>query len=127
MTSTLHLLHAAVTCDTQEHAQIFFEKILGLLPIKSFSIDHQLSENIFSISQPVDIIVYGNDSMAIEVFISSHNQNSSYVHLCISVGEQVRFIENCKENGLKPYFVRKGEKQLLFVRDFSGNLYEIKE
>ena len=127
MTHELTLYHAAVPCDTLAHVKTFFENILGLKLIKSFSLDQQLSNDIFSLPQSVDIRVYGNDSVLIEVFIYPQKTTATYSHLCIGVGNSEVFIEKCESNGLKPFSVTKGEKQLLFVRDFSGNLYEIKE
>lgn len=121
------LLHAAVHCDTEEHAYMFFTKILGLKPVKSFSIDETLSKTIFSIIKPVEIRVFGNDSMQIEVFIQPYRYHPSFNHLCLQVLDKTVFIERCKKYGLMPYHVKKGDKQLLFARDFTGNLYEIKE
>ena len=127
MSTSPCLLHAAVHCDTEEHAHMFFTEILGLKPVKSFSIDETLSKTIFSISKPVDIRVFGNDSMQIEVFIHPYRHRPSFNHLCLQVGDTAVFIERCKKYGLMPYHVQKGERQLLFVRDFIDNLYEIKE
>jgi len=127
MTHDITLYHAAVPCDTLAHAKIFFETILGLKRVKSFTLDHQLSKEIFSLPQAVEISVYGNDSLVIEVFIHPQNTPVTYSHLCIGVGDIELFIERCEQYGLKPFYVTKGEKQLLFVRDFSSNLYEIKE
>jgi catechol 2,3-dioxygenase-like lactoylglutathione lyase family enzyme len=127
MTHEITLYHAAVPCDTPAHAKIFFENILGLKLVKSFSLDHRLSKEIFSLPQSVEISVYGNDSLMIEVFIHPQKTTATYAHLCLGVGNSELFIEKCESNGLKPFYVTKGEKQLLFVHDFSGNLYEIKE
>ncbi len=127
MTQDITLYHAAVPCDTHANAKTFFETILGLKLVKSFSLDQGLSKEIFSLPQSVDINVYSNDSVTIEVFIHPQKTTATYSHLCIGVGNIEVFIEKCKSFGLKPFSVTKGEKQLLFVRDFSGNLFEIKE
>ena len=127
MTTHTQLLHAAVHCDTLEHAHTFFLDILGLREIKTFSLDETLSHSIFSIKQHVDIRIFGNDSMQIEVFIHPYASTPSYNHLCLRISNKSDFIKRCKEFGLMPYSVQKGERQLLFVRDFTGNLYEIKE
>ena len=127
MTSETVFLHSAVHSDTKKHAQIFFEDILGLKQLKGFSLDENLSQKIFAKNDPVDIIVYGNDNMQIEVFIHSSKPEPSYVHLCVLVQDKQQFIDRCIAKGLHPFKVKKGDKFLLFVRDFSNNLYEIKE
>ena len=121
------LLHAAVHSDTKEHAHLYFCKVLGLQLVKTFTIDEALSTNIFSLPKPVDIWVFGNESMQIEVFIHPMSHHPSFNHLCLQVDDKAVFINRCKKYGLMPYQVQKGEKHLLFVRDFTGNLYEIKE
>ena len=49
-----------------------------------------------------------------------------YEHVCIEIEDKDQFVDNCLKHGLKPFYVKKGDKDLLFVRDFSGNLFEIK-
>ena len=127
MPSNIDLLHAAIHSDTIDHAHRFFHSILGLNQIKKFSLTTDLSQKIFSLNQPVDVIVYGNENIQIEVFIAPDIPQPSYEHLCIKVPSKEDFIVRCNTVGLQPYFVDKGDKQLLFVRDFSHNLYEIKE
>ena len=128
MSSKTTLLHAAVTCDTLEHADLFFTTILGLKLQKTFIVDTELSTHIFDISAGCDVRVYANANMTIEVFIQPGKKNyDSYNHLCVGVDNIDDFIQRCKHQNLVPYIVFKGEKPLFFVRDFVGNLYEIKE
>ena len=81
MTQEITLYHVAVPCDTLAHAKTFFETILGLKLVKSFSLDQQLSKKIFTLPQSVDITVYGNDSVMIEVFIHPQKTSATYSHL----------------------------------------------
>jgi hypothetical protein len=126
MTQKTLLLHAAVHCDTIEHAHILFEVIFGLEKIKTFSLDAHLSQAIFSINTPVDVIVFGNESTQIEVFIHSDSPIPSFMHICMQVPDKQVFLKRCRTAGLQPFEIEKGEKKLLFVKDYVGNLFEIK-
>lgn len=121
------LNHIALQYDNKKDAEIFFSDILGIKKIRSFSLTEEFSNEIFGIDQPVDIDVFDNGDIRFEIFYTDIKNNLSFTHVCIEIDDKELFIDKCKKNGLKPYFVKKGEKNLLFVRDFSDNLYEIKE
>ena len=123
----IKLSHVAISYNDKEKADIFFTKILNLSIQKSFNLTSDLSEKIFGIKKDIDIIVYGDENIQFEVFINKSFDNKGYNHICIEVENKQQFIDSCLRYDLKPFIVKKGEKNLLFTRDFSGNLYEIKE
>jgi hypothetical protein len=120
------LKHTAIIYKDRSKADIFFNKILGLEKFKSFEVSEKLSEDIFGIKQKVTIDVYSNEFSYIEVFISELKTKSHYEHICIEVENKDEFINDCKKYNLKPYYVKKGDRQLLFIRDFNDNLFEVK-
>jgi catechol 2,3-dioxygenase-like lactoylglutathione lyase family enzyme len=126
MTKDILVQHVAVECCSQRHADRFFSSILGLRKIKSTLLSKELSLAIFNIGKEVQFDFYDNGKTSFEVFINEERRDLSYAHICIEVEDKSDFISRCKEQGLDPFFVEKGGKQLLFVRDFSNNLYEIK-
>lgn len=127
MCEKTQLLHIALQYTDSKKADIFFTKILGLTIEKEFYLSEDLSNEIFQIRENVDIKVYGNEQVKFEIFISQKPKNIGYEHTCIEIQNKEKFIERCKRYNIKPMFVKKGEKTLLFVKDFSDNLFEIKE
>jgi len=127
MSKKTKLLHVALQYTDSEKADIFFTKILGLTLEKEFSISEDLSNQIFQIKENVHIKVYGNEHAKFEVFITKKPQNIGFEHTCIEIQNKENFIERCKRYDIKPMLVKKGEKTLLFVKDFSNNLFEVKE
>ncbi|MCK4416198.1 MAG: VOC family protein [Thermoplasmatales archaeon] len=121
------LNHVAVQCSNKEKADIFFTKILGVPKVKNFTISEGLSESIFGINSSVEIEVYDNGKTRFEVFIGQNNRMPSYEHICIEIEGKKEFIDRCKKYGIEPLIVKREGKDLLFIRDFSNNLYEIKE
>ena len=121
------LNHVALQCSNKEKAEIFFTKILGISKVKNFAISEGLSESIFAINKRIEIEVYDNGMTRFEVFIGQSNRTPGYEHICIEVDNKKEFIDRCKKYGIEPLVIKKEGKDLLFVRDFSNNLYEIKE
>jgi catechol 2,3-dioxygenase-like lactoylglutathione lyase family enzyme len=126
MTKGSLIQHVAVQCTSQHHAERFFSEILGLPKVKSTLLSKELSTAIFKIDKDVRFELYDDGTTRFEVFISEKSQELTFAHICIEVVDKDDFIALCKKQGLDPFFVDKEGKQLLFVRDFSGNLYEIK-
>ncbi|MBU0497913.1 MAG: VOC family protein [Candidatus Thermoplasmatota archaeon] len=127
MKQPTQFLHAALHCDTLEHAEQFFSRILGLIEEKRFSVDKKLASHIFNLTKNVEVIVYGNHTYHLEIFLTEKQPQKGFQHLCLAVPDIPIFIASCKTYGLHPYEVPRGEKTLLFVHDFVGNLYEIKQ
>ena len=124
MNDKITVNHVALCGDDRSKAAVFFTKILGIPKLKSFTLDENLSEGIFGIDESVTIDVYDNGHARFEVFNSN---NRCYNHVCLEVNDTKMFIDRCKQHGLKPFVVKKNGRDLLFVRDFSNNLYEVKE
>jgi len=117
--------HAAIECNTEQSAELFFITVLGFRKIKHTSLSKEISRAIFGIESPVSFATYDNGKSRIEVFFRE-SEKTTYAHLCFQVDDIKDFIARCESQGLKPFYVEKEGKQLLFVHDFSGNLYEIK-
>ena len=63
----------------------------------------------------------------IPVFITNIQTKYNYEHTCIEIYNKVEFIKRCKKYKIEPIYVKKDNKTLLFIKDFSGYLFEIKE
>jgi len=127
MVEKIKLLHVALQYSDKNKAEVFFKKILGLNLIKTFNLSEELSEEIFNLKEKVEAVVYGDENTVFEVFINSQNGDHGYEHVCIEINDKEKFVKRCKENNIEPLFIKKGDRVLLFIRDFMGNLFEIKE
>jgi hypothetical protein len=127
MSENTVLNHVALQCLNKEEALIFFTKILKIPMVRNFSVSKELSSKIFGIDENVEVYVFDNGEARFEVFIKNKTNKCEFEHVCIEVKDKNEFVNTCRSYGLKPFFVKKNEKDLLFVRDFSNNLYEIKE
>jgi catechol 2,3-dioxygenase-like lactoylglutathione lyase family enzyme len=119
--------HIGLQYPDKSKAETFFEKVLGLPLQKEFTVPSELSLAVFGLDQSVEVIAWGDDNFKFEIFITGNQKVKNYEHIGWPVSNKAEFIERCKNNGIDPIIAKKGEKELLFVRDPAGYLYEIKE
>jgi hypothetical protein len=118
--------HVALQYKNKNKADIFFKEILGLSLIKKFNVSKELAKKIFNIHEEVEVFVYGNNNATFEIFITKQKNFHVFDHVCIKIDNKEEFFNQCKKYKLKTYYVKKDNKKLLFLRDYSNNLYEIK-
>jgi len=127
MDGKTHIHHVALECESQQAAETFFTKVLGIPKVKSSVLPRELSASIFQIDKPVPMETYDNGAVRFEVFLLAEPHPPIFVHIGIEIDDKPAFIARCQAVGLFPFVIEKEGKQLLFVRDFSGNLFEVVE
>jgi len=127
MNDQIKIHHIALQCANKEKALLFYQKTLCLKETKTFFLSESLTYNIFNLNFSVEVIVFQNDSLYIEVFIVPGKIKKTCAHTCILVDNLVEFIDLCKKNHVDYYSLKKEDKNLWFVKDFSGNIFELKE
>ena len=125
----MKLHHAALVCRSQENADRFYEGILNLQKVKTALLKSDLAMRLFGVDVPCPLILYGNEELAIEIFVTDRipSGGSPVSHLCIQVEDREAFLGVCRSAGVAINIVPKGEAQVCFVEDFDGNLFEIKQ
>jgi hypothetical protein len=116
--------------DTKEHAELFYQDLLHADFVKEFNISKSLIKQIFSVNldqEQISVIVFKAENIIFEIFISKMILQKSFNHVCISVKNLPTFIEECQSMNVPVLKIPKDNKTLIFVKDFSGNLFEIKE
>ncbi len=124
----MELHHVAVVCRSEEFADRFYAGILGLRRIKASLLKKELTELIFGITRECRIILYGNEMLSVEVFVTGQVQekSASFEHICLAVKDREGLLSKCREAGLTVKEVPKGDTLVTFLTDFDGNLFEIK-
>jgi len=128
------LNHIALVCRSEKNSDKFYQEILGLRKLESKTVPVELSKKIFDLEQAYKLIKYGNNDILFEIFISAEYDRaairSSQIrieHTCIEVDEIDAFLKKCASAAVEIRRIPKGEAQLVFVKDFDGNLFEVKE
>ena len=121
------LHHIGVQYPNKVSADTFFNEILGLPKQKEFILPAEISKMLFGKDKDVEVVAYGDDNFKFEVFITPDQKPQNFDHICWLVKDRNEFIEICKKNNIDHIIMDTGEKVLTFVRDWGGNVYEIKE
>lgn len=124
------LKHVALVSRSEKNSDKFYEQLLGLTKQDPKMAPRELSKQIFGLDAEYPIINYIDDNIHFEIFIDDRLdplQNEQKIeHVCIEIEDLEAFLEKCRELDVKSLQIPKGDKLLTFVRDFDGNLFEIK-
>jgi len=121
--------HVAIYNRSAEEARQFYGELLGLTESYHFELAKELAEKIFDVSQALEVLVFTSDTLKLEVFVSGEEVPvaTAINHICLEVEERPEFIRRCRSLGLEVREILREHGVTIFVKDFYGNLLEIKE
>jgi catechol 2,3-dioxygenase-like lactoylglutathione lyase family enzyme len=121
--------HYGLACRSEESADRFYEGLLGLKKLEQKTVPAALATAFFGIPSELAVLNYSGDGIYFEIFI--HNKETSAApspnHLCLEVENLEAFLERCRAMVVPVIRAPRGDQWITFVRDYDGNLFEIKE
>jgi catechol 2,3-dioxygenase-like lactoylglutathione lyase family enzyme len=123
------LNHIGLVNRDEEDAILFYQDFLGLDKTRDFMVSSELAKQLFGMSREIKVLVFEKETFKIEVFISPEYTVSSprLNHLGISVNDLNQFIQTAGKKGIQVIFGNHAGKTVYFIKDYSGNLVEIKQ
>jgi len=120
--------HTALVCHSEDHADRFYQDLLGLEKAEPWPLPTPLARAIFGVDAELTIINYTGAGMHFEIFIDpGHRADTGGIeHTCLEVASSRDFLETAQSLGVRVKRVPKGDRTLIFVQDFDGNLFEVK-
>ena len=121
--------HGGLTCSSEENSDKFYRDVLGLNKLAPKTLPADLSLAIFDLDAELQMINYMDEHIHFEIFIAKQfpAPQSRIDHLCLEVDDLDEFIAKCRGMQVKVKLIPKGQKTLTFIKDFDGNLFEIKQ
>ena len=130
MAICLRIEHIAVSSNTEEDSEDFFTKLLDMKRERTFVVSDDLTEQFFGVRKEQKIVRYGNDEMSVEVFITDDNSKKidKFTHICLIIEDREKLVERAKQLNFKAIKIprKNSDGFYLFLKDYFGNLYEIK-
>ena len=124
----MELNHIGITNKSEEQALLFYRDFLGLEKRREILLAPELSEQLFSLSQEIKVLVFEKTGIKIEVFISDfHHANPNFTHFGIMLDNFSVVTEKAQRSHVDLIIGKHKEKSVYFLKDFSGNLIEIKQ
>ena len=123
------LRHVALTCSSEKNSDRFYKDLLGLEKSEPKNLPGPLSKAIFKVDAELLMINYRSKQVHFEIFVSSHSMNSERQteHVCLEVSDLKGFLKKCHNLEIQVSQIPKGDRTLTFIRDFDGNIFEIKQ
>jgi catechol 2,3-dioxygenase-like lactoylglutathione lyase family enzyme len=125
----MQLKHVALASGTEKNADTFYADLLGLAKSEPKTLPCKLSKAIFNIDTELLMINYQNENAHFEIFITGPDKGNGrpkIEHTCLEVDNMEAFLDKCQRLNLDVARIPKGDKTLTFIKDFDGNLFEIK-
>lgn len=124
----MELNHIGITNKSEEQALLFYRDFLGLEKTREILLAPELSGQLFFLSRQIKVLVFEKIGMKVEVFISDfHHANPNFTHFGIMLDNFSEFIEKARRFNVDIIIGRHKDKTVYFLKDFSGNLIEIKQ
>ena len=124
----MELNHLGVTNKSEKQALQFYQDFLGLEKTREILLPPELSEQLFSLSQEIKVLVFEKPGIKIEVFISDfQHANPNFTHFGIMLDNLAEVTEKAKRSHVDLIIGKHKEKTVYFLKDYSGNLIEIKQ
>jgi catechol 2,3-dioxygenase-like lactoylglutathione lyase family enzyme len=121
--------HIGVVNRSDREAVSFYKGFLGLEKTREFIVAPELSSQLFSVTREIPCLVFEKAKIKIEVFIDPDfilpSPNVSHIGFWVDNVEQL--IEDAAANNVEVITGSHQQKTVYFVKDFSGNLIEIKQ
>jgi catechol 2,3-dioxygenase-like lactoylglutathione lyase family enzyme len=125
----MKLIHVALFCSSEENGDRFYRDLLGLEKQDLKTVQAALMNRIFGIDREFRIINYVGENLHFEIFLDGdRSENLPRIdHVCLAVENLQEFVNRCTRMNFPVLEIRReGKAPLVFVRDFDGNLFEVK-
>lgn len=124
----MELNHIGITNKNEEEALRFYQDFLGLEKTREIILAPEFSGQLFSLFQEIKVLVFEKPGLKIEVFISDFQHASpNFTHFGLMLDNFAEVIEKAKRSHIDLIIGKHKEKTVYFLKDFSGNLIEIKQ
>jgi len=122
------LRHAALSCSSENKSDRFYRDLLGLKKSEPKFLPGSLAKAIFNVDAQLPMINYRSDQVHFEIFIARQPLNPSRQidHVCLEVDDLQLFLKRCHDLDVEVSQIPKGDHTLTFIKDYDGNLFEIK-
>jgi len=122
------LNHVGIINKCKEQAVQSYRDILGFEITKEATVPQELSGQLFAVSRDIPMLVFKRDGIKIEVFVCPDCEQPSpdFRHIGFLLENFSEIIERAQQVGIELIIGKIKEKTVYFIKDFSGNLIEIK-
>jgi catechol 2,3-dioxygenase-like lactoylglutathione lyase family enzyme len=119
--------HIALTINDPREVVHFYEEILGLRKEREFNLETDLAGKIFGIHQQTSVYQLRYKDLMMELFLMPSSPEPGFRHICLSFENREEILRKVREKGYETIRQERTWSDLVFIKDKSGNLFELKE
>ncbi len=124
----MKLHHIALNIQTKKELVDFYQNILGVYPQHQFNLYLDLATKIFNIEQQPEVFQYKNEHLFLELFFYEETTIQGFAHICLEVADRENIAKKAEIAGYPVARVaRKEMPDILFIKDKTGNIFELKD
>lgn len=122
----MKLKHIALSVKKTDIGE-FYQDVMKFEVARTFVLNNSLARNIFGIEKEIPVTQMSNGFVDLELFEYPYEQTGDFDHICLeSTAPEMVFMR--AKNAGYDYYIHKGGRGITyFIRDGSGNLFEVKE
>jgi extradiol dioxygenase family protein len=121
------LQHIALTINDSEEIENFYENLLLFSLKHKFSVNKEITRQVFNIEKTVDVYLMGHHDTQLELFLSPKKERKLFSHICLAFWKAEIVYEKAIKLGYKALVKKNPDSDTYFIWDKSGNMFEIKE
>ncbi len=122
----MQLEHIAITVNDSSEIPSFYKQILGMNEIKNFKIDKLLAGKIWGIKRETKVYLLNIDQLFLEIFVDNKKYSQRFNHICLKINNRELMIKKALANHYECIQIEREKSDLVFIKDKSGNIFEIK-
>jgi catechol 2,3-dioxygenase-like lactoylglutathione lyase family enzyme len=123
----MKLNHIGLNIQKEEEIADFYQNILGFHLEHQFDMNLNFSIDIFGVNKQSEAFLCRKENVLLELFIHLGNTTLGYSHICLDVKNRESIVGKCKESGYPVIRIERSDKHdLLFIKDKTGNIFELK-
>ena len=125
----MRVSHVALASSSDEKADRFYQGVLGLTKTRTVTLPASIMKSIFDLDKECKKTDYEDGEIRFEIFFTGEKglRTTRPDHVCLEVDDLEIFLENCEAMKVEIIKVAKGESTVIFIKDYDGNFFEIKE
>lgn len=123
----MKLEHIALTIAEAKEIKDFYINILGMREVKTFVLNKILAQKIFGIQKDTNVFYLQKNDLFLEIFITDEKLKQGFDHICLAIKDRENFVTKTEAQKYKCIRIKRDIFDLIFIKDKSGNIFEIKE
>ena len=125
----MRVSHVALASSSEDKADRFYHGVLGLKKTRMVTLPANVMNSIFGLDEECKKTDYENEGIRFEIFFTGLERSRTIRpgHVCLDVNNIEAFLRTCEAMKVEIIRVAKGESIVIFIKDYDGHFFEIKE